>query len=89
MLVIGIMRKADRTTLHCRDQRSTDQVCVDCREVMVDTGKPVTVRLGDQVWWQGPYVLWTPDVTKNSVFDIKLPKLGYSHDSSHDIEASK
>lgn len=81
--VIGIARKADRTTLHVRCSRSTDQVCVDCIEERLDGGGPIKIQVGDSAWWQGGFVMWTPDVARHKFQDIQLRKVGYTHSFSH------
>lgn len=36
------------------------------------------VQPGDDIWWQGNKVYWTP--ADRSVIDVPLPKIGYSFD---------
>lgn len=36
------------------------------------------VEPGDDVWWQGRTVYWTPK--DRSVIDVPLPRIGYSFD---------
>lgn len=86
--VIGIVRRDGQPTiLHVRDTRNTDQVCVDVREYRIDGQGPVEISIGDQVWWQGGMVLWTPSSSEqghhHEDHDIRLPKMGYTYSPSH------
>lgn len=87
--VIGVARGKDGTLLHVRGSGSegNDTCSVRCVERRCDTGRAVAVSVGDQVWWQGRCVYWTPagvesdgDVKGCGVrWDIAMPKVGYSH----------
>jgi len=54
--------------------------------VVVERGE--RIRLGDSLWWQGPYAFWTPQRNRERPewsmrqgvdFDVKLRRLGPSH----------
>lgn len=90
--VVGLSRKSGETLLNVRDLTYRSDYCaVRCAEKRADTGEPVRIAVGDQVWWQCGKVYWTPKrgtapvcryrdhdgVTAGS--DIPLPKIGYSH----------
>lgn len=85
--VIGIARGSDDTLLHVEDRTySTDRCSVRCVERRRDNGEPVTISLGDQVWWQSGSVMWTPAAMQGHdhtgcgvTWDVQLPKVGYSH----------
>jgi hypothetical protein len=88
--VIGLARKpGGETMLHVRSNRSTDQVCVDVLENRLDGGGPIEIRLGDQVWWQFGFILWTPASSYcykcGEDFDIQLKMVGHTYSSSHSI----
>ena len=83
--VVGLARGAESTLVHVQSNRDTCSVRV--REVKERTGEPVVIEVGDRIWWQAGHVYWTP--RKNHVhigprkggvdYDIRLPKIGYSH----------
>lgn len=40
-----------------------------------------TLRVGDSLWWQGSFAMWTPSHVRESGVgesDIKLPRIGFS-----------
>jgi hypothetical protein len=91
--VIGIARGKDDTLLHVRDNRYKTDVCaVRCVERRAETGQSVEIAVGDEVWWQCGQVMWTPRSAKvnydpgvgcGTLWDIVLPKVGYSHSMGH------
>jgi hypothetical protein len=88
--VIGIVRKKEiATTLHVRDHHCTDQICVKVKEERSKGCGTVLISIGDQVWWQGNMVLWTPFYSKKKRcgqdHDIAIPKIGYTYSFSHAI----
>lgn len=72
--VIGIVRydAAPQTLLNVRESPAGDRCCVRLME-----GDEV-VQVGDAVWWQGHYVMWTPAAPGDNRRDVMLPKVGYS-----------
>lgn len=94
-VVIGLTRAEERTHVHVADCPhypkhgrgdecpNPDTCCVYTDERRVDTGKRVTVDVGDSLWWQCGCCYWTPQDSPRSRcgvdFDIKLKKIGYSH----------
>lgn len=98
--VIGIARpkasdSARGTLLQVQDTRYKRDTCaVRVIERRIDNGDTVEINLGDQVWWQCGEVMWTPDSVRphnpgqgcGSKWDIRLPKVGYSHASGRLIE---
>lgn len=83
--VIGLSRRPDSTLLNVQDKR--DNCCVRVIEKKISNGEQVSIKLGDDVWWQCGKVMWTPageyrpgaDQKCGVDFDIHLPKVGYSH----------
>lgn len=62
----------------------TKEECVDQRAK--DYQVEVRIQLGDSLWWQSGSCYWTPKENRGKEnnrcgfdFDIRLPKLGYSH----------
>lgn len=96
-VVIGLSRRDGKTHVHVADCPHypkharghcprPDTCCVYTDEIRVNDGEPVEIELGDSLWWQGGYCLWTPQANraKNDArcgvdCDIKLKKIGYSH----------
>lgn len=35
------------------------------------------IKLGDIIWWRGPYAMWTPQ-SPSSVYEEKLRRVGFS-----------
>lgn len=68
-----------------------DTCCVYCEEVGVDQRVKdwqiwIQIEVGDSIWWQSGHCYWTPEENRGKPnnrcgvdFDIKLPKIGYSH----------
>lgn len=46
-------------------------------------GETVTIEVGDSLWWQAGFCMWTPKHSPRKKcgvdYDIHLPKIGYSH----------
>jgi hypothetical protein len=64
----------------CFDGNNLSVRCVEKRR---SDGISVTVGIGDSVWWQAGWIMWTPEASDRLAcgvdFDIQLPKVGYSH----------
>jgi hypothetical protein len=89
-IVIGLSRRNGETLLNVQDTRRANDLCaVRCEERRTDTNEPVSIAVGDSVWWQCGNVYWTPAASKSgdlaqrtngrANWDIPLPKIGYSH----------
>lgn len=79
--VIGVSRNQQATLLNVRDKNG-QECAVKCVEKRRTDGSPVQISVGDAVWWQCGWVMWTPKwagQTKGEESDIQLPKVGYSH----------
>lgn len=74
--VIGIARSDESTLLHVQERQSGDTLSIRVVERRADDGSAVHVRLGDQVWWQSRWAMWT---TPGGQEDVQLPRIGYSH----------
>lgn len=75
--VIGIARSAESTLLNVIDQDYGTTCAIRIIERRRDSGAPITIGLGDAIWWQGQDAMWTPkDLTER---DIHLPRIGFSH----------
>lgn len=60
------------------------ETCAILVEKNVDSQK---IQIGDSVWWQGQFAMWTPqrnrqreekDMKCGIDFDIKIPRVGFS-----------
>jgi hypothetical protein len=69
--IINVVQLKNSTWIQCQDIRCQD-VCAVRVEQNMD------VKVGDSLWWQAGFVMWTP-VPHTGKSDIKLIKLGYSH----------
>lgn len=91
-IVIGLARGDENTLVHVRDVghgSGTDECSIRVVERRRDDGEPVTIGLGDSIWWQGRDAMWTPKAVKDAgidpgvgcgkTWDIHLPRVGYSH----------
>ncbi len=99
-VVIGITRKDGPTHLNVADCPHypkhgrgdecprPDTCCVHVDEGSFAKRNRVAIQIGDSVWWQCGYVMWTPKANRKPSgsgqrcgvdFDIRLPKVGYSH----------
>lgn len=86
--IIGLARGLETTLVHVRDSNN-DLCSIRVTEVRLDDKTPVTLDLGDSIWWQGDLALWTParvrergidwGVDCGKEWDIHLRKVGYSH----------
>jgi hypothetical protein len=70
--VINIVHCEDSVWIQCIDRTYTDQTCA----IYVKEAKEM--KIGDALWWQGPYAFWTPKPDDGRE-DIQLERLGYSH----------
>lgn len=87
--VIGLARGPETTLVHVEDRKPggsrADRCSVRCVEHRADTGERVAIEVGDSIWWQCGYCMWTPAARvggggRSGVdYDIRLPKVGYSH----------
>lgn len=63
-----------------------DTCCVYVDEGSFEKGNRVAIKVGDSFWWQAGNCYWTPKDNRGKPgnragvhYDIKLPKVGYSH----------
>jgi hypothetical protein len=81
--VIGLARREKTTLVHVQDRGDTCSVRVVERRR--DNGDPITIDLGDAIWWQMDDAMWTPAGTEmkpdqcGKTWDIILAKVGYLH----------
>lgn len=76
--VVGVSRIDGVTLLNVEDKSPyTGSCAVRCIEKRADTGAPIAIMIGDQVWWQGGKVYWWAGGVAEK--DVPLPKVGYSH----------
>lgn len=84
--IIGLARRKEYTLVHVQDHRDTCSIRI--KEQKEIGNEPVEVQVGDRIWWQSGHAFYTPkhnygkhnSGAKGGVdYDIRLPKLGYSH----------
>lgn len=72
----------DKVYINCRDK----QYKQSCGIYVEKNENSEKVEIGDTVWWQSGYAMWTPANHKNVCvggrsgidYDIKIPKIGFS-----------
>lgn len=87
--VVGVSRGENGTLLTVED--GSDQCAVRVEERRIDNGAVIVILVGDSVWWQCGEVMWTPRNVRHTDdpqgcakrWDIRLPKIGYSHAFTH------
>lgn len=40
---------------------------------------------GDNVWWQGKWIMWTPSDRSSNMTKARIPKVGYSFDPRNSL----
>lgn len=75
--VIGVSLKNGECLLNVKDNTYNQTCAVRCESKRADTGQPVAIMVGDQVWWQCGKVYWSAGGVAER--DIPLRKIGYSH----------
>lgn len=73
--VIEIIKLEDRIWLNCQDDwppKHPDQ----CAIYVKRNADSEAVAVGDGLWWQGGYAMWTP--TDRRFVDRKIPRIGFS-----------
>jgi hypothetical protein len=84
-IVIGLARGDGDALVHVEDKR--DHCSIRLVERRRDDGSPVAIEVGDYVWWQARDAMWTPKSIPHprpsdkcgKTWDIRLPRVGYSH----------
>lgn len=77
--VVGIARRAGSTLVHVRETRGggRSECSIRVEEKRRSNGHPVSIGLGDTIWWQGRDAMWTPKNGREE--DVHIPRIGYSH----------
>jgi hypothetical protein len=76
-IVIEVAELADRVFVDVRDRRRKDT----CAIYVEKDENSKRVRIGDTIWWQGGYAMWTPASVRDGEkgrSDIKINRIGYS-----------
>ncbi len=85
--VIGIARGSESTLVHVQETKSASQCSIRVVEKRIDNDQPVSIQIGDSIWWQSQQAMWTPKQVRHydkplgcgTTWDIALPRIGYSH----------
>jgi len=71
----------EKVWVNCRDMDHGQE----CAIYVKKTGAALTISRGDNVWWQDPWVFWTPyegttlaSDKKVGPTDVKIPRASYS-----------
>ncbi len=79
-IVIEAAERDGKIFVDCRDRQYSDT----CAIWVEKNDDSVLIRIGDTVWWQGDWAMWTPcglefiGVRQGVDFDIRIPRIGYS-----------
>src|SRR4030095_14596049 len=71
-IVIEIIRLEDRIWVNAKN-RTYNETCAIYIECNRDSE---AIRVGDSIWWQGQYAMWTPQTGEFK--DRKIPRIGFS-----------
>ncbi len=81
-IVIEAAERDGRIYIDCRARahRDTSAIWVEKNE------QSLRIRMGDSIWWQGSWAMWTAEVVDSTApgmksgvhFDIKIPRIGFS-----------
>ena len=87
-IVIGLSRGPETTLVNVQERKGRNDVCaVRVIEKRVDSGEKIEIQVGDSIWWQCGHCMWTPKARAGQDdgkgcgkdWDIRIPKVGYSH----------
>lgn len=88
--VAGILRKPyhiTRLVVRGTGGDSSKYLTVYCTERLRASGQPVRIQIGDSVWWQGEWIMWSPrgdhHPLRPRVRDVQMEKIGYSADAGY------
>ena len=87
--VIEVVDLATKVYLNCADRPYSK--IEECAIYVEKNAQSEQIEIGDAVWWQGGYAMWTPKGNRVSGevaekrglkcgkdYDIKIPRRGYS-----------
>lgn len=69
-----IIAVGDKLWVNVRGTRT--EAGQECAIYVKPTDDAMNVCVGDTLWWQGGWALWTPK--DRSREDVKIPRIGYS-----------
>lgn len=86
-IIVGFARNGENTLVNVRDKTYGDTCALRIVEKRRDTSESIAIQVGDALWWQGDDALWTPFTMLGSdpgkgcgvTYDIRLPRIGFSH----------
>lgn len=86
-VVIEVLAQPGKIWVNVQDQQSSET----CALNVADTEVARKIAVGDQVWWQGRSVMWTPAANRlpedspavcalrcGVDYDVQIPRIGYS-----------
>ena len=73
--VIETIDAGDRVWINCRDDAHKGD---NCAINVVRNVDALVVCPGDSVWWQSRNAYWTPQNNAKGIYDIAIPRIGYS-----------
>lgn len=75
-IVIETITLPDRIWVNCREVVNGRSIRNECAIYVERNVQSEAIRVGDNVWWQGSFAMWTP--RDRSFTDVKIPRRGYS-----------
>lgn len=87
--VIKVKHLKDKVWIKCEEDNSNSQ----CAVYVENNAKARCVDVGDSVWWQGGFAMWTPSCFRGNSpdkpgfiegrksgvhYDIRIPRIGFS-----------
>lgn len=88
--VCDIPNRPDCLYVNCMDRQSGSNKRDECAIVVEKNENSVEIEIGDKIWWQAGFAMWTPQGVRGYsdcgtighqqgiAWDIRIPKIGYS-----------
>lgn len=79
-LVLETIILPDRVWVNCGERQSSSQ----CAIYVKRTPESERIMLGDKLWWQGGFAIWTPAThlqgtgKQGKDYEVKIPRIGFS-----------
>lgn len=76
-VISNIETKPDAVWVNAKDMAHGDE----CAIYVEKNETSLQINVGDSIWWQGGYAMWTPrEVVESGIGkgDIQIPRIGFS-----------
>jgi hypothetical protein len=86
--IIKVVQLPDSTWVNCEEHgyyydKSGKRCASHYDQCAIRIERNTEVKVGDSLWWQGPWAMWTPKPDDGRE-DVRLKRLGYSHSTIPD-----